>query len=124
MEKIINKLKEITEMTKGMSVDERMAYEFYLTHGMSSNAYYGTSSLDLTGFARLTIGGDADEDLPDYVENVVISLTDGMKISDYEFMVRESDLTLLADNLKGCSEIYVDGWSDNIRATYLSDYES
>ena len=121
--KNITKLKEITEMTKGMSVDERMAYEFYLTHGMSSNSYYGTSSLDLNGFARITVGGD-DIDLIDYVENTISLISDGVRISSNEFMVRESDLELLADNLRGCGEIYVDGWGPNIRATYLINYES
>lgn len=78
---------------------------------------------DLIGFARITVGGD-DKDLVDYVENTITLITDGVKISSNEFMVRESDLELLADNLRGCGEIYVDGWSPNIRATYLSNYES
>lgn len=78
---------------------------------------------DELGFARLTVGGD-DKDLIDYVEETIMSLTDGVRTTVNEFIVRESDLTLLADNLRGCGELYVDGWSPNIRATYLSDYES
>ena len=34
-------------MTKGMNVAEKMCYEFYLSHGVPSNVYYGTKAPDL-----------------------------------------------------------------------------
>lgn len=78
---------------------------------------------DLLGFVRITVGGD-DKDLCNYVEETITELTDVVRISINEFMVRDSSLSLIADNLRGCGELYVDGWSPNIRATFLSDYES